>query len=68
MTDNCILAAQHVRMSTDKQQYSIENQCFVIQTYAETHGYELVCSYPDSASSGMRLKGRRDAIDYSYLG
>lgn len=58
MADNHIPAAQYVRMSTDKQQYSIENQCVVIQTYAETHGYELVCSYADPGRSGMRIKGR----------
>jgi DNA invertase Pin-like site-specific DNA recombinase len=35
-------AAQYVRMSTEHQQYSIENQQTGIARYAERHGFEIV--------------------------
>ena len=35
-------AAQYLRMSTEHQQYSLENQSTAIQTYAESHGFEVV--------------------------
>jgi len=37
-----IPAAQYVRMSTDLQQYSIENQKITIQQYAQQHGFSVV--------------------------
>ena len=37
-----IPAAQYVRMSTDLQQYSIENQKAAIQQYAQQHGFIAV--------------------------
>src|SRR5690348_6165892 len=53
-----ISAAQYVRMSTDHQQYSLENQSVAIQKYAEVHGFEIVCTYTDAARSGVILKHR----------
>ena len=53
-----ISAAQYVRMSTDHQQYSLENQSVAIQKYAELHGFEIVCTYTDAARSGVILKHR----------
>ena len=40
-------AAQYVRMSTDYQRYSIENQAAVIATYAQVHGLKIVRTYSD---------------------
>lgn len=38
-------AAQYVRMSTEHQQYSTENQAKVIQSYAVQRGFEIVRTY-----------------------
>lgn len=53
-----IPAAQYLRMSTDHQQYSLENQSIAIQSYAELHGFEIVRTYTDAAKSGVVLKCR----------
>lgn len=52
------LAAQYVRMSTDYQKYSIENQAAAIAAYAQVHGLEIVCTYRDEGESGLRIKNR----------
>jgi DNA invertase Pin-like site-specific DNA recombinase len=54
-------AAQYVRMSTDHQKYSTENQGEIISRYAEQRGFTLVRTYEDSGKSGLRLDGR-DAL------
>src|SRR5512132_4701507 len=51
-------AAQYVRMSTDHQQYSTENQAETIREYAERHGLRIVRSSADEGKSGLRLEGR----------
>ena len=51
-------AAQYLRMSTEHQQYSLENQSTAIQSYAESHGFEIVRTYSDSAKSGLVLRRR----------
>jgi DNA invertase Pin-like site-specific DNA recombinase len=56
-----IRAAQYVRMSTEHQKYSTENQGEIIQRYAEQRGFTLVRTYEDSGKSGLRLDGR-DAL------
>ena len=56
-----IRAAQYIRMSTDHQQYSTENQAELIQEYAERRGYEIVKTYADEGKSGLRIEGR-DAL------
>ena len=53
-----IPAAQYLRMSTEHQQYSLENQSTAIQDYAESHGFEVVQTYSDAAKSGLVLKRR----------
>jgi DNA invertase Pin-like site-specific DNA recombinase len=53
-----VRAAQYVRMSTEHQQYSTENQAEVIRAYAGLHGIEIVRSYEDAGKSGLRLDGR----------
>ena len=52
------LAAQYVRMSTDLQQYSIENQKVAIQQYALQHGFAVMKTYTDAGRSGVVLKSR----------
>jgi DNA invertase Pin-like site-specific DNA recombinase len=54
-------AAEYVRMSTEHQQYSTENQADAIRIYAERRGIQIVRSYADEGRSGLRLAGR-DAL------
>src|SRR5689334_24537625 len=56
-----IRAAQYVRMSTEHQQYSTENQADVIREYAAKRGLEIVRTFADAGKSGLRLDGR-DAL------
>ena len=51
-------AAQYVRMSTDHQKYSTENQATAMQQYAARRGIEIVRTYADEGKSGLRLDGR----------
>ncbi|MGE0677213.1 recombinase family protein [Pseudolabrys sp.] len=54
-------AAQYVRMSTEHQKYSTENQIEAIKKYAVERGFEIVRTYADEGKSGLRLDGR-DAL------
>ena len=56
-----IRAAQYVRMSTEHQQYSTENQSDVIREYAARHGFEIVRTYADEGKRGLSIEGR-DAL------
>lgn len=51
-------AAQYLRMSTDMQQYSLENQADAIALYAERHGFSIVRTYEDAGRSGLSI-GKR---------
>src|SRR5690606_30539728 len=51
-------AAEYVRMSTEHQQYSTENQSDVIRLYAEQRGFEIVRTYADTGKSGLQIDGR----------
>jgi DNA invertase Pin-like site-specific DNA recombinase len=51
-------AAQYLRMSTEHQRYSLENQTAAIAEYAEARGFAIVQTYPDAGKSGLSLKGR----------
>jgi len=51
-------AAEYVRMSTEHQQYSTQNQADKIREYAEHRGIEIVRSYADEGKSGLRIDGR----------
>jgi DNA invertase Pin-like site-specific DNA recombinase len=51
-------AAQYLRMSTEHQQYSLENQSLAILEYADAHSLEVVRTYSDSARSGLVLRQR----------
>jgi DNA invertase Pin-like site-specific DNA recombinase len=55
-------AAQYVRMSTDYQRYSIENQAAVIAAYAQAHDLSIVRTYRDEGQSGLKLKNRPGLI------
>ncbi len=48
-----IPAAQYLRMSTDDQQFSIQNQEVAIALYAAQHGFEIVQTYEDAGRSGV---------------
>lgn len=54
-------AAEYVRMSTDHQRYSTENQAEAIRAYAAGRAIEIVKTYADAGKSGLRLDGR-DAL------
>jgi DNA invertase Pin-like site-specific DNA recombinase len=54
-------AVEYVRMSTDHQKYSTENQADAIRQYAARRGLEIVRTYADEGKSGLRLGGR-DAL------
>jgi DNA invertase Pin-like site-specific DNA recombinase len=54
-----IAAAQYVRMSTEHQQYSTENQGDAILRYASAHAMQIVRTYSDEGKSGLSLSGRR---------
>lgn len=56
-----IQAAEYVRMSTEHQQYSTENQKEAIRKYAEARGMAVVKTFVDSGKSGLRIQGR-DAL------
>ena len=58
IANQLIPAAQYLRMSTEHQQYSLENQSLAIQKYAESHGFEVVRRYADAAKSGLVLRRR----------
>jgi DNA invertase Pin-like site-specific DNA recombinase len=51
-------AAEYVRMSTEHQQYSTENQRDRIRDYAARRGFEIVRTYADEGKSGLRIDGR----------
>ncbi len=51
-------AAMYVRMSTDHQKYSTENQADAIRDYAVRRSLEIVRTYSDSGKSGLKLDGR----------
>lgn len=53
-----VRAAQYVRMSTEHQKYSTENQADIIAAYAARRGFEVVRTYADAGKSGLRLDGR----------
>ena len=56
-----VRAAEYVRMSTEHQKYSTENQSEAIRQYAARRGIEIVRTYADVGKSGLSLEGR-DAL------
>ncbi|MCP3385979.1 recombinase family protein [Bradyrhizobium sp. CCGUVB4N] len=55
-------AAQYLRMSTERQQYSIQNQAAVIAAYAHAHNLTIVRTYRDEGESGLLIKNRAGLI------
>lgn len=53
-----IRAAQYLRMSTEHQRYSLENQAMAITEYAARRGYTIVQTYEDAGKSGLSIRGR----------
>lgn len=51
-------AVQYVRMSTEHQQYSTENQAEKIREYAKRRNIEIVRTYTDAGKSGLSIEGR----------
>ena len=51
-------AAEYVRMSTEHQQYSTENQQEVIRQYAESRSMTIVRTFADAGKSGLRINDR----------
>src|SRR4051812_36777186 len=51
-------AAEYVRMSTEHQQYSTQNQNDKIREYARQRGLVIVRTYADEGKSGLRIDGR----------
>lgn len=73
-----IRAAKYVRMSTEHQRYSTENQSQVITEYASRRHIDIVRTYADEGKSGLRIEGRdglkqliedvqNDAPDFSTI-
>ncbi len=54
-------AVAYVRMSTEHQQYSTDNQSDAIRTYAERREFNILRTYSDEGKSGLRIQGR-DAL------
>jgi len=57
-TGDQIPAVAYVRMSTDHQKYSTENQLDVIRSYATARGLTILRVFEDSGRSGLRLDDR----------
>ena len=57
-TTPSLRAAQYVRMSTDHQKYSTQNQSEAIADYAAQRNIEIVRQYADQGRSGLTLDDR----------
>ena len=56
-------AAQYLRMSTEHQQYSLDNQAVAITRYAEANSMSIVRTFEDGGRSGLVLSGRTGLQD-----
>jgi DNA invertase Pin-like site-specific DNA recombinase len=54
-------AAEYLRMSTEHQKYSTQNQSDTNHAYAELHGMVIVRTYADEGKSGLTAD-KRDAL------
>lgn len=55
-----IRVAQYLRMSTDHQKYSIDNQAAYLKKYADEHNMEITGTYDDEGKSGVSATGRNN--------
>src|SRR5713226_9353341 len=53
-----IPAAQYLRMSTEHQQYSLQNQSAAIRAYGEREGFAVTHTYSDAGKSGVVIARR----------
>lgn len=56
--DGLVPVAEYVRMSTDHQRYSTENQSEAIHAFAAAHSMRVICTYRDEGKSGLDIGGR----------
>ena len=61
--DKALRAAQYVRMSTELQRYSIQNQAAAIAAYAQQRNLTIVRTYVDPGRSGVRINRRPGLIE-----
>ena len=53
------LAAQYLRVSTERQEYSLDCQKAGIEAYARQHSFTVSRTYVDEAKSGLEIKHRQ---------
>lgn len=53
-----VRAAQYLRMSTEHQRYSTENQAAAIAAFARRSGFDVIKTYADNGVSGLKLSNR----------
>ena len=58
LTGATVRAAQYLRMSTEHQQYSFDNQRATISDYATRKSFVITHTYSDAGKSGLVLKHR----------
>lgn len=58
-TGTLLPAAQYIRMSTEHQQYSTENQAKANAQYGQQRGYGIIRTYADGGKSGLTFEGRQ---------
>lgn len=63
IAESAVPAAQYLRVSTEHQQYSLENQSIAIRSYAARMGFTVICTYADEGKSGLALK-RREGLQH----
>jgi predicted site-specific integrase-resolvase len=61
-------AVKYVRMSTEHQQYSTENQSDKLYEYANKRGIEIIRTYADEGKSGLRIEGIARTNSYCRIG
>ena len=54
-------AAQYLRVSTERQEYSLDCQSARIASYAQENGFAVCQTYCDEAKSGLEI-GRRAGL------
>ena len=59
MNSILVPVAQYLRMSTEHQQYSLQNQAERIKQYADEHNFGVIQTYSDAAKSGLVLRSRK---------
>jgi len=53
-----IPAAQYLRMSTEEQTYSIDNQKCAIEKFAQANQFQIIRTYTDAGRSGLTIARR----------